>query len=109
MRTPFRRERVRIRFDSVFSMARDLARLQPERVDEPAKPKVTHHRPAELYDLLLVIVLQQFIEQRLVDVVVVDEQAFGVVQGGLLRRAQVGSVPAANLRDGLLFEGLSFP
>ncbi len=89
--------------------AHRLTGRETEGVDEPAEAEVAHHRPTELHDLFLSVELEQLIEKRLIDVVVVDEEAFGVMQRGLLSGAEVLRVPRANLRDRFLFEGLSFP
>jgi len=78
-------------------------------VDQPPEAEIADHGPPELDDLLFAVELQQLIEERLVDVVVVDEEALGVMQGRLLGVAEVGVGPVADLRDGFLFEGLSFP
>ena len=78
-------------------------------MDQPPEPEVTHHRPAEFDDLLLRVVLEQIIEEVLVDVAVVDEEAFGVAEGGLLRIREVLVGPGADAGDGFLFEGLSSP
>ena len=78
-------------------------------MDQPPEPEVTHHRPAEFDDLLLRVVLEQIIEEVLVDVAVVDEEAFGVGEGGLLGVREVLAGPGADAGDGVLFEGLSSP
>jgi hypothetical protein len=43
----------------------------------------------------------EVVEHLLVDVVVVDEQALRVAQGGLLVGAEVAGRPVTNLGDGL--------
>ena len=73
-------------------------------MDQPPEAEIAHHRPADFEDLLLRVVQQQFIEQVLVDVGVVDEEALGVVQRGLLGVAEVAFAPIADLRDSRLFE-----
>ena len=78
-------------------------------MDEAAKAEVAHDRPADLEDLGLAVVLEELVEERLVDVVVVDVEALGIMERGLFGVAEVGVAPGPNLRDGLLFEGRSFP
>lgn len=78
-------------------------------MDEPPVAEVAHNRPAELQDLRLREVLTQFVEEVIVDVLVVDHEPFGVMQRGLLRIAEVSVGPATDLGDGLLLEGLPFP
>ncbi|MFN0145315.1 MAG: hypothetical protein ACKVT1_02300 [Dehalococcoidia bacterium] len=53
--------------------------------------------------------LEQVVEELLVDVVVVDEEALGIAEGGLLGVGEVVVAPGANAGDGILFEGLSSP
>ena len=78
-------------------------------MDQAAEAEVTHHRPANLHDLLLGVVLEELVEELLVDVVVVDEEALGVVERGLLGVAEVLVAPGCDLVDCFLFEGLTFP
>jgi hypothetical protein len=62
-------------------------------MDETAKPEVAHDRPAKFDDLLFRVVLQQLVKQFLVDIVVVDEKALRMVQGRLVRVAEVRLAP----------------
>jgi hypothetical protein len=78
-------------------------------VDEPAIPEVANDRPPQFEDLRFAVVLAEFVEELVVDVLVVDHEPLGVVERRLLRVAEVGIGPAADFRDGLLFEGLPFP
>ena len=78
-------------------------------MDQPPVAQVAHGGPADLEDLLLREVLHQLIEQLTVDVGVVDEEALGVVEGGLLGLAEVVVAPRRNLIDGCLLEGVTFP
>ena len=78
-------------------------------MDEPPETKVAHDGPAELDDLLFTVVLAQLVEEVAVDVLVVDDQAFGVVQGRLFSGCEVLVAPGRDLSDGLLVEGLRFP
>lgn len=77
-------------------------------MDEPPEAKVADDGPADLDDLLLGVVLEEVIEHRLIDVVVVDEQALGVTEGGLLGLGEVLVSPAADLRYGCLVEAFPF-
>ncbi len=86
-----------------------LARPQTERVDQPPEAEVAHNRPADLHDLLLRVVLEELVEQRLVDVVVVDEEALGVVERSLLGLPEILVAPGRDLVDGFLFQGFTFP
>ena len=58
-------------------------------MDEPPEAHVADDGPAEFDDLLFAVVLEQVIEEVLVDVGVVDEEAFGVGEGGLLGIGEV--------------------
>ena len=78
-------------------------------MDEPPKAHVADDRPADLHDLLLRVGLQKLVEQRLVDVLVVDVEPLGVVESCLLGGREVGVAPAANLRDGALVEAVISP
>lgn len=78
-------------------------------MDQPAEAHVAHHGPGDLHDLLLGVMLEQVVEELLVDVVVVDEEALGIAEGGLLGVGEVVVAPGANAGDGILFEGLSSP
>lgn len=62
-------------------------------MDEAAKAEVAHNRPAQFDHLFLRVVLQQFIEERLVDVLVVDDEPLGVVERGLLALREVLLAP----------------
>ena len=53
--------------------------------------------------------LQQLVEQLTVDVGVVDKEALGVVEGGLLSLAEILVAPRRDLVDGGLLEGFTFP
>ena len=59
--------------------------------------------------MCLCVVLKQFVEEVLVDVLVVDEESLGVVERGLLRGSEVGVAPARDLANRFLIEGLCFP
>ena len=78
-------------------------------MDQPPEAEVAHDRPADLHDLLLGVVLEELVEQRLVDVVVVDEEALRVVEGCLLGLAEILVAPGRDLLDRLLLESFTFP
>ena len=82
---------------------------EAEAVDEAAVAHVADDGPAEFEDLFLGVVLEEFVEEVLVDVGVVDEEAFGVMEGGLFSVGEVLVAPGADAADGFLFEGVSFP
>lgn len=78
-------------------------------MDEAAEPEVTHDSPTQLDDLLLAVVLQQFVEQALVDVLVVDDEPLCVVQRGFLGLGEVLLAPCGDFRDRALIKGFCFP
>jgi hypothetical protein len=78
-------------------------------VDQAAVAHVADDGPAEFEDLLFGVVLEEFVEEVLVDVGVVDEQPLRVVKGGFLGRGEVLVAPGADAGDGFLFEGVPFP
>lgn len=78
-------------------------------MDEAAKAEVADDSPAEFDDLAFGEVFAKLVEEFLVDVVVVDEEAFRVVKGGHLGGRKAGIAPGADPGDGFLFEGISFP
>ena len=84
-------------------------RADAKRVDQPAETHVAHYRPAELHDLLLVVELAQFVEERGVDILMIHKQAFREVERGLLRVAEPSAPPIPDAGGGLLVEGVSFP
>ncbi|MBI5948131.1 MAG: hypothetical protein HY875_08330 [Chloroflexi bacterium] len=79
-------------------------------MDEAPEAHVADDGPAQFHDLLLGVVLEEVVEEFLVDVVVVDEEAFGVAEGGLFGAGEGRLVaPCPDAGDGVLLEGLSFP
>lgn len=78
-------------------------------MDQPAEAHVAHDGPAELDHLLFAVGRQQFVEKRLVDVLVVDVEPLSEVEGGLLGVAEVLVAPGRDLRDGRFFERVPFP
>jgi len=79
-------------------------------VDQPPESQVADDRPAQLHDLLLRVVLEEVVEQFLVDVAVVDEEALRVAQRGLLSGRERSLVaPRPDPVDRFLFQGLSLP
>jgi hypothetical protein len=78
-------------------------------VDEAAVAHVADDGPAEFEDLPFGVVLEEFVEEVLVDVGVVNEEAFGVVEGSFFGGGEVLFAPGADAADGFLFEGVSFP
>ena len=77
-----------------------VARRQAEGVDQAAVTHERNDRPTEFHDLLGREVRAEVVEHLLVDVVVVDEQALRVAQGGFLVSAKVAGRPITNLSDG---------
>lgn len=78
-------------------------------MDEPAEAHVADHRPAELDHLFLGVEGEELVEEGLVDVLVVDVEALGEVERGLLLLAEVLVAPRCDLRDGRFFERVAFP
>jgi hypothetical protein len=87
-----------------------LAGAQTEGMDELPVAHVAHDRPAELEDLLFVVVFEEFVHEFAIDIRVVDVEAFGIVEGRFFGgREDVGIPPGADLCDELFFEGVTFP
>ena len=78
-------------------------------MDQAAECHVADHRPTEFDNLLLGVELPEFVEECLVDVLVVDVQALCEVQRSLLPVCELMVAPRANATNGVLVEGLSFP
>ncbi len=86
-----------------------LRRPQSECVDQPAVSHVACDGPSQLHDLFLGVVEEEFVEQVLVDVGVVNEDALGVMESGLFGVRKALVAPGADPGDSFLFEGVSFP
>ena len=78
-------------------------------MNEPSVRHVACDSPTQLNDLFFAVVLKQLVKKALVHVRVVHENPLGVVESGLLRLGEALLTPRADLVDGLLFEGVSFP
>lgn len=78
-------------------------------MDESAEPEVADHGPAELDDLAFAEVPAQIVEERTVNVLVVDEEPLGEVERRLFGRTEVLVRPRPDLADCLLFQGFPSP
>ncbi len=84
-----------------------LAGRETEGVDQAAKGHIRSDGPAEFDDLLGGEVLLHVVEHLAVDVLMVDEEAFGVAEGGLFAGREVRVGPLCDLADGLFLKTFS--
>ena len=78
-------------------------------MDELPVSHVAYDGPAQLQKLLLCVMLEEFVEELLFDVGVISVKPLGVMESRFFGRGKVGIAPGPDLRDGLLFKGVSFP
>ena len=83
---------------------RQVVGAQAEAPDQPAVGHARDDRPPEFHDLLRRELLVQVVEQLLIDVLMVDEEALGEAQCRLCPRAEVGVAPVSDLAGRRLIE-----
>jgi|GEM_PF-5107391 hypothetical protein len=84
-----------------------LAGRQTEGMNEASERHVRGDGPTQFDDLLGGEVLLHVVEHLTVDVLVVDEETFGVAQGGLFAGREVGVGPLLDLADDLFLKTVS--